>query len=81
MLMAPGPVGLLIGLVHAVEIAVLAVVFAYPNPKSLVFLTVPVMVIIVVFIVVDAVVMVISSQGCWRDRNRYQQGGAEDCFT
>jgi hypothetical protein len=82
MLVTPVPVRLLIALVGLGKIAILAMVLLQVNAIRLIFMTIPFMIVIVVFVVVGASVpliglLIVGSQGCWRYCDWGCEGGAQ----
>jgi hypothetical protein len=81
MFMAPVPVILLIRLFQLRKIAGFAVVFFCIGTISLIFLTVPRMVVIVLFVVIGARLLILGSQGCWHYCYWGHKGTADDRCT
>src|SRR5579871_2723736 len=81
MFVSPVPVILLIRLFQLRKIAGFAVVFFCIGTIRLIFLTVPCMVVIVLFVVIGASLLVLGSQRCRRHYYWDHKGSADDRCT
>lgn len=72
--MTPAPVGLLIVVGDSGKFPIFAMVFFCPHTIRAIFMAIPVMIVVVLFVMVSAIV---GKQRCWRYRDRGHQGGSE----
>jgi len=77
MLVTPAPICLLIVLVDPGKIAIFTMVLLCIQAIRLIFMTIPFMIVIVLFVVVGASLLIFGSQSCWRHCDWGYKGGSQ----
>src|ERR1700690_1862729 len=78
MIVTPAPVGLLIVVFELGKVVILAMVLFCPHTIRLIFMIIPFMIVIVLFVVVGSSGLVfLGSQRCWRDCYRDHKGSTQ----
>ena len=77
MFVTPAPIRLLVVFVEPGKIAIFAMVLFGIRSIRTIFLTIPLVIVVVLLVVVGARFMIFGSQCCWRQCYWSQKGGAE----
>lgn len=77
MLVTPSPIGLLVVFFELGKITIFAMVFFGIHTIGLVFMAIPFVIFVVLFVVIGANLVLFGSQRCWPYCYRDHQGGAQ----
>lgn len=79
MIVTPAPVCLLIFLFELGEIFIFVMILFCPHTIRPILMTIPLMIVIVLFVVIGARgVVILGSQRCWRHHWSYKGGAQQD---